>query len=61
MKFEVKDGCFSYLKEDIVLNNVSLCVDEGQVISILGPNGGGAQQGRLAGFRCGWRRHGCRA
>jgi len=41
MKFEVKDGCFSYLKEDIVLNNVSLCVDEGQVISILGPNGGG--------------------
>lgn len=41
MKFEVKDGCFSYLKEDIVLDHVSLCADEGQVISILGPNGGG--------------------
>lgn len=41
MKFELIDGCFSYLKEDIVLEHVSLCVEEGQVISILGPNGGG--------------------
>lgn len=41
MKFEVKDGCFSYLKENIVLENVSFAVEEGQVVSILGPNGGG--------------------
>lgn len=41
MKFEVKDGCFSYAKENIVLENINLTIQQGQVLSILGPNGGG--------------------
>lgn len=41
MKFEVRNGSFSYEKENIVLNNISFTVKQGEIISILGPNGAG--------------------
>ena len=41
MIFEVKKGCFSYSKGKQVLNDISFKVTDGQVLSILGPNGVG--------------------
>lgn len=41
MKFEVKDGWFSYQKEKPVLQKINLTAEKGEVISILGPNGVG--------------------
>ncbi|MDO5516371.1 MAG: ABC transporter ATP-binding protein [Clostridium sp.] len=41
MKFEVKNGCFSYGKGKEILHDISFEVTEGKVLSILGPNGVG--------------------
>lgn len=41
MKFEVKNGSFSYRKESPVLENVSFTVEQGQILSVLGCNGAG--------------------
>ncbi len=41
MRFEVRDGCFSYPKCGEILKNVNFCSESGSVISILGPNGVG--------------------
>ena len=41
MRFEVKNGCFSYPKGAEVLSHVSFTAEEGSIVSILGPNGVG--------------------
>lgn len=41
MKFEVKNGSFSYRKDCPVLKNVSFTVEQGEILSILGCNGAG--------------------
>lgn len=40
MKFEVKSGCFGYENKKI-LNDISFDIEDGQVMSVLGPNGVG--------------------
>ncbi|NLH64026.1 MAG: ABC transporter ATP-binding protein [Erysipelotrichaceae bacterium] len=41
MNFSVKEGCFSYAENQTVLDHVSLQINSGEILSILGPNGGG--------------------
>lgn len=41
MKFEVKNGSFSYESENIILKDISFSIQQGEIISILGPNGAG--------------------
>lgn len=41
IKLEVKDAGFYYDKNHVLFNNLSFCLDQGQVLSILGPNGVG--------------------
>lgn len=39
MKLEVINGCFSYHKGQVILNNLNLRIGGGQVLSVLGQNG----------------------
>lgn len=41
MIFEVKKGCFGYRNRNHILTDISFSVSDGQVLSILGPNGVG--------------------
>ncbi len=43
MNLSVKDGCFSYKhnQEHVLLKNINLSVDSGDLLAILGPNGAG--------------------
>lgn len=41
MKFEVRNGCFSYRKGSSVLKDVSFTVEKGEILSVLGCNGAG--------------------
>ncbi len=41
MKLEVRNGCFSYRKNEQILDNISFSASSGDLISILGPNGAG--------------------
>ncbi len=41
MKIELKDISFSYEKDALVLDNLSLTIEEGQMVAILGHNGSG--------------------
>lgn len=41
MIFEVREGCFGYKKGKNILHDINFQVTEGQVMSILGPNGVG--------------------
>lgn len=41
MKFEVKNGAFSYGGRRQVFHDVSFCVEEPQILSVLGANGAG--------------------
>ena len=41
IKLEVKDAGFYYDKNNVLFKNLSFCLDQGQVLSILGPNGVG--------------------
>lgn len=41
MKFEVKNGSFGYNKNNVVLDNISIELNEGEILAILGPNGVG--------------------
>lgn len=39
MIFEVKNGCFGYPKQEEILKNINLRLEEGHILSVLGPNG----------------------
>ena len=39
MKLEIKNGCFSYRKEQVLLKNLSFSLSDGQILSVLGQNG----------------------
>lgn len=39
MILEVQNGCFGYPKQPVILENISLALDEGHILAILGPNG----------------------
>ena len=39
MILEVQNGCFGYPKQKEVLKNINLSLEEGHILSILGPNG----------------------
>ncbi len=39
MKIEVKNGKFGYTKDVYVHENVNFCLEEGKVLTVLGPNG----------------------
>ena len=41
MKIELKDISFSYDENTLVLDNLSLTIEEGQMVAILGHNGSG--------------------
>lgn len=41
MKLTVENGCFSYRKEQPVLQNMNFSVQSGELLAILGPNGAG--------------------
>lgn len=41
MKFEVANGCFGYSNGRSILNHINFCVEEKEIISILGSNGVG--------------------
>lgn len=41
MIFEVRDLRFSYTSQRQILDRVSLCLEEGDILSVLGPNGAG--------------------
>lgn len=41
MKFEVKNGSFSYQKQESVLKNVNFAMDKPEIMTILGANGAG--------------------
>ena len=39
MILEIKKGCFGYPKQDIILHDINLSLEEGHILAILGPNG----------------------
>lgn len=39
MILEVQNGCFGYPKQETILENINLTLDEGHILAILGPNG----------------------
>ena len=39
MILEVQNGCFGYPKQQTILENINLTLDEGHILAILGPNG----------------------
>lgn len=39
MILEIKDGCFGYPKQPEILTDINLTLEEGKILSILGPNG----------------------
>ena len=39
MILEIKNGCFGYPKQDIILSDINLSLEEGHILAILGPNG----------------------
>lgn len=39
MILEIKNGCFGYPKQDIILADINLSLEEGHILAILGPNG----------------------
>ena len=39
MILEIKNGCFGYPKQDIILPDINLSLEEGHILAILGPNG----------------------
>ncbi|MDO4267141.1 MAG: ABC transporter ATP-binding protein [Eubacteriales bacterium] len=39
MILEVKNGSFGYPKQELILNNINLTLNEGKILAILGPNG----------------------
>ncbi|MDD3920597.1 MAG: ABC transporter ATP-binding protein [Eubacteriales bacterium] len=41
MIYDVNNLCFSYLPEREVLKNITLTLEEGEILTILGPNGAG--------------------
>ena len=41
MNVTLRNGCFSYAKDQPVLENISFDVDQGEVLAVLGPNGVG--------------------
>ena len=41
MILQVKNGCFSYKKDEPVLKNISFSASPGDLIAVLGPNGAG--------------------
>lgn len=41
MIFEVKNGSYSYNSERKILNDISFCIKDNEVLSVLGPNGVG--------------------
>ena len=41
MKFEVKEGCFQYNREEQVLKDVSFVFQDPGILSVLGANGAG--------------------
>ena len=38
MILEIKNGCFGYPKQDIILADINLSLEEGHILAILGPN-----------------------
>jgi iron complex transport system ATP-binding protein len=41
MKLEVTDGCFGYIKNKRILNDISFTLGEGEILTVLGANGVG--------------------
>ncbi|MBD5143940.1 MAG: ABC transporter ATP-binding protein [Oscillospiraceae bacterium] len=41
MKLEIKNGCFGYSKQKIILNHIDFSAESGDLVAILGPNGAG--------------------
>ncbi len=41
MKMEVRDGEFGYTKDRLILKDVNFSINEGEILTILGPNGVG--------------------
>ena len=41
MNFEVVDGCFGYSNGKHILNDINFCVEQKEILSILGSNGVG--------------------
>lgn len=39
MILEIKNGCFGYPKQGIILSDINLSLEEGHVLAVLGPNG----------------------
>ncbi|MCM1060164.1 MAG: ABC transporter ATP-binding protein [Eubacterium sp.] len=39
MILEVKNGCFGYPKQQEILTNINISLDEGKILAVLGPNG----------------------
>ncbi len=39
MILEVKDGCYGYNKQNEILKNINIKLEEGHVLAVLGPNG----------------------
>ncbi|MDE5792582.1 MAG: ATP-binding cassette domain-containing protein, partial [Oscillospiraceae bacterium] len=41
MNLEIKNGCFGYSKQKMILNHINFCAESGDLVAILGPNGAG--------------------
>ena len=39
LNLEIKNGCFGYSKENLILKNINLKVNDGEIFTILGQNG----------------------
>ena len=39
MILEVKDGCFGYSGQPVILDHINLGLEKGHILAILGPNG----------------------
>mgnify|MGYP000667038415 CR=1 FL=1 len=39
MILKVENGCFGYPKQDEILTDINIQLDEGHILSVLGPNG----------------------